>query len=62
MEIIDYKDFWYDPQDKFTNVFVKNDLNEDKYITLPLSKYNILKDNFEIYDVFEIERKKKKFI
>ena len=58
MEIIDYKDFWYDPQDKFTNVFVKNDLNEDKYITLPLSKYNILKDNFEIYDVFEIERKK----
>ena len=58
MEIIDYKDFWYDPQDKFTNVFVKNDLNENNYITLPLSKYNILKDNFEIYDVFEIERKK----
>jgi ubiquitin C-terminal hydrolase len=58
IDIIEYKDFWYDPQDKYTNVFIKNDLNEDNYITLPLSKYNILKDNFGIYDVFEIERKK----
>ncbi len=55
-KIIDIKDFWYDPVDKYTNVYLKKNLDKNDYIILPQSKYNILKDNFEIYDLFEIQR------
>ena len=54
--IIDIKDFWYDPVDKYTNVYLKKNLDKNDYIILSQSKYNILKDNFEIYDLFEIQR------
>ena len=36
-------------------MFIKK-LDKNDYIILSQSKYNILKDNFEIYDLFEIQR------
>ena len=58
MSIIDTKDIWYDPIDKYTNVYLKNNLDESQYEILSELKYNILKDNFGIYDIFEIKREK----
>ena len=55
--IIETKDFWFDPQDKYTNVFIKNNLDRNDYVILNKNKYEIIKDNFNNYDVFEIERK-----
>ena len=57
--IIDEKDFWFDPLDKKSNVFIRKDVNSSDYYFVKKEDYEKIKEIFEIYPQLEITRKKK---
>ena len=56
--IIDEKDFWFDPIDKKSNVFIRKDINSSDYYFVKKEDYEKIKEIFEIYPQLEIIRKK----
>ena len=55
--LLNEKDFWYDPSENYTNIFIDKNIKFDcDFLIIPENNYNILKSTFGIYDIFEIER------
>lgn len=56
--LLDEKDFWFDPNETYTNVFIEKNIQYDvDYLTIPVKNYNVLKSVFGVYDIYEIKRK-----
>ena len=56
--LIDEKDFWFDPLDIKSNIFIRKDIKSSDYFIINKSDYEKIKEIFEIYPQLEIVRKK----